>query len=390
MFDVWQQAINNAKSFRHDLHQEPEIAWQETRTAEKIRERLSRMGIRWRACADTGTVAELNSKARGGPHIALRGDIDALPIHEQTGRDWSSQIPGKMHACGHDGHTATLMASAQWLKRNEDRLAGPVSLLFQPAEEGGHGALKMIEDGALEGVDKIFGWHNWPAIPFGHLACPDGLVMCGNSTFKIKIHGRGGHASQPELCRDPVLAASAITLALQQIVSRKLAPQQAAVVSVTSIEAQSGDTIIPQSAILSGSIRIPDMDARDQIFEQIESISHHTAMAYGVEAEVNLIPRYYPTTNHATEARLVRDFWAEEFGETKTDPRIALPVMASEDFSYYLREIPGAFALVGSDDGPDHQYPCHSPHYDFNDRLTPLVMRLYSRLVGIPVPENGA
>lgn len=389
MFDVWQQAINNAKTLRHDLHKEPEIAWQETRTAEKIRSLLSDMDISWRPCADTGTVAMLNGGQRGGIHIALRGDIDALPIHEQTGKTWSSQTPGKMHACGHDGHTATLMASAQWLKVNEERLSGPVSLLFQPAEEGGHGALKMIEDGALDGVDKIFGWHNWPAIPFGHLACPDDLVMCGNSTFRITIHGRGGHASQPELCRDPVLAASAITLALQQIVSRKLAPQQAAVVSVTSIEAQSGDTIIPQSAVLSGSIRIPDMSARDKIFEQIESISHHTALAYGVEAEVHLIPRYYPTANHASEAKLVRNLWTEEFGEDKTHPGIALPVMASEDFSYYLREIPGAFALVGSDDGPDHQHPCHSPHYDFNDRLTPLVMRLYSRLAGIAVPENG-
>jgi amidohydrolase len=388
MFDVWQHAVDNAKTLRHQLHQEPEIAWQETRTAETIRTQLGQLGIPWRPCADTGTVARLNPKGRGAPHIALRGDIDALPIEEQTGKAWMSRSPGMMHACGHDGHTATLVATAAWLKACENQLQGPVSLIFQPAEEGGHGARRMIEDGALEEVDKIFGWHNWPAIPFGHIACPDGLVMCGNATFRITINGKGGHASQPELCRDPVLAGSAITLALQQIVSRRLPPQQATVVSVTSIEAQSGDTIIPQQAILSGSIRMSEMSARDSIFEQVESISQHTARAYGVDAEVVLIPRYYPTINHAGEACLVRQLWAEEFGEPTTDPQTVIPVMASEDFSYYLREIPGAFVLVGADDGPDHQYPCHSPHYDFNDRLTPLVMRLYSRLAGIPVPVN--
>ncbi|MBD3816127.1 MAG: amidohydrolase, partial [Halothiobacillus sp.] len=211
MSSTWAQNIQEATALRHRLHRSPELSWQEHGTAQIIRSQLKALDIPWRACANTGTVATLAPNATGR-HIALRGDIDALPITEQTVVDWISQTPGVMHACGHDGHTATLMAVARWLKTNESALAGPVSLLFQPAEEGGHGARVMIEDGALDGVDWIFGWHNWPAIPFGQAVCPDGPVMAANGIFEIELTGRGGHASQPELCRDPVLAAAAVTL----------------------------------------------------------------------------------------------------------------------------------------------------------------------------------
>ena len=394
MSDVWQQTINSAQTLRQELHANPELAWQETRTAARIRQLLTTLDIPWRACADTGTVATLTpgaTKARSdSTHIALRGDIDALPIVEQTDKQWSSCTPGLMHACGHDGHTATLYATARWLKHHQHLLSAPVTLIFQPAEEGGHGAKKMIADGALEGVDEIYGWHNWPAIPFGHIVCPDGLVMCGNSTFRLTVNGRGGHASQPELCRDPVLAASAITLALQQIISRRLAPQQAAVVSVTSIDAPSGDTIIPSKAVIGGSIRMPDSQTKNQILELIKDISQQTAKAYGVECDVDITPRYNATINHPQQAQRVRNLWAEEYGAIAIAQHLPMPVMASEDFSYYLQEIPGAFALVGADDGADHQAPCHSPHYDFNDRLTALVTRLYSRLAGIPAPRQSS
>jgi len=386
MANIWQQAIDTAQQLRHDLHRHPELGWQEVRTADVIRRELTELDIPWQACAELGTLGRLNPDAPG-QHIALRADMDALPITEQTTHIWRSTYEGAMHACGHDGHTATLLATARWLKSVETQLPGPVTLLFQPAEEGGHGAKKMIEDGALDGIDVIYGWHNWPAMQFGQLVCPDDIVMCGNGTFEIKLTGEGGHASQPELCRDPILAASAVTMALQQIISRRLPPQLAAVISVTSIEAPSAATVIPASAKLGGSIRVPDSHTRDLITRLMTETAEQTAAAYGVKAEVFHFPRYDATINHAKPARHVRELWQQEHGPSSLDTAIRVPIMASEDFSYYLKEIPGAFALIGANDGPDHQAVCHSPIYDFNDRLIPLVTRLYARLVGAPLAK---
>lgn len=389
MSDYWQQTIAAAKTLRRELHSIPELGWQEVQTAEKVRSALTQLGISWRACADTGTVGILNADAaknNAARHIALRGDIDALPITEKTQKPYASVHEGCMHACGHDGHTATLLAAAQWLKHHESSLNCTVTLLFQPAEEGGHGAQRMIEDGALEGVDEIYGWHNWPAIPFGEMLCPDGIVMSGNGTFTVRVEGKGGHASQPELCRDPVLAASAITLALQQIVSRQLPPQSAAVLSVTSIDAPSSATVIPATATIGGSIRVPNEAVRDQINQSINEISQFTAKSYGVQCEVDIERRYHSTINHSAQARNMRACWQQEWGEHAVNQTLPTPIMASEDFSYYLKAIPGAFALIGADDGPDHQAPCHSSFYDFNDRLIPRVVRLFSRLAGAPLP----
>ncbi|MGB1580492.1 MAG: N(2)-acetyl-L-2,4-diaminobutanoate deacetylase DoeB2, partial [Nevskiales bacterium] len=332
-------------------------------------------------------VATLAPQA-GGRHVALRADIDALPITEASGADWSSQRPGCMHACGHDGHTATLFAAAWWLKQHESELPGPVSLFFQPAEEGGHGALRMIEDGALQGIDCIFGWHNWPAISFGKAVCPDGPVMAANGTFQINITGQGGHASQPESCRDPVLAAAAITTALQQIVARRLPPQQAAVISVTSIEAPSAATVIPDTAQIGGSFRIADDGLREQIGEWITEISQATAQAHGVTADVLMQPRYGVTVNHPAAAAQMRRGLAHCLGPDWHSNHTPVPIMASEDFSYYLREVPGAYALIGADDGQGHDLPCHSPRYDFNDALIPLVARLYLQLASAPSPDS--
>lgn len=386
MSDLWQDTIDFAQHLRHDLHQNPELGWQEQQTANRIRACLDDLDIGWRACAGTGTVAVLNAAGQG-THIALRGDIDALPIHEQTGKQWHSRQAGCMHACGHDGHTATLMAAARWLKLHENQLAGPVTLLFQPAEEGGHGAREMIADGALADVDAVYGWHNWPALGFGQMLCPDGIVMCGNGTFQIAVHGQGGHASQPELCRDPVLAASAIVQSMQQVVSRRLPPQQAAVVSITSFEAPSAPTVIPAKATLGGSIRVVDRQMRDTVNALIREVAEHTARSFGCSAETRILPRYDATINHAAQADKMRRCWQELYGDNTLDLNTARPIMASEDFSYYLQVVPGAFALIGSDDGPEHQAPCHSPHYDFNDRLIAQVTRLFARLAGAPLPD---
>lgn len=385
MSSIWTHYIQDATQLRRALHCAPELTWQEHATAQTIRTALQTHDIPWRVCADTGTVATLAPSAPGR-HIALRGDIDALPIREQTGVDWASRTPGVMHACGHDGHTATLMAVARWLKANESILPGPVSLLFQPAEEGGHGARAMIEEGALDGVEWIFGWHNWPAIPFGQAVCPDGPLMAANAVFEIEITGSGGHASQPELCRDPVLAAAAITLNLQQIVARRLPPQAAAVVSVTSIDAPSGITVTPESARLAGSVRIGDTQTRALIGRLIEDIAESTARSYGVEAKLTFTPRYQATVNHPEPALHYRGALASVLGADWCASELPVPIMASEDFSYYLEAIPGAFALIGADDGAGHHEPCHSPRYDFNDRLIDPVGRILASLIGVSPP----
>ena len=382
MSNAWEETIAFAESLRKKLHTHPELSWQETNTAAVIRAQLDTLQIPWRECADKGTVAWINKDAPGKA-IALRGDMDALPIHEQTGVAWQSVHEGCMHACGHDGHTATLLATARWLKLHEAELPQPVVLIFQPAEEGFHGAREMIKDAALDGVGVIYGWHNWPALPYGTIACPNDIVMCGNGTFRIEFKGKGGHASQPELCADPLLAASAVNVALQQIVSRRVAPQATAVISVTEMHGGSAPTVIPETASLSGSIRVPDEATREQINQHISDVATQTAAAYGVSCEVFHEPRYQATINHEAPANQARQEWTSLYGDDALNHGQALPIMASEDFSYYLQAIPGAFALIGSDDGDGHDVPCHSPHYDFNDRLIADVCRWFSQLAGL-------
>lgn len=378
-----QDIINTAIQFRRDLHQKPELSWQEHATAATIRHALTELNIPWRSCTETGTLAYFGSEL-SGLHIALRGDIDALPVIEKSGKAWSSKTKGCMHACGHDGHTAALIATAHWLKLHESQLAGPVTLVFQPAEEGGHGALKMIEDGALKGVNEIYGWHNWPAVPYGQALCPDGTIMSANSTFSIQVDGKGGHASQPEACHDPVLAASAINLAAQQIVSRRLAPQQAGVVSITSIDGLSGNTIIPGQVNMAGGIRGVTTEIRDFLTTTLTEVVSQTAASYGCKAETIHKPCYGATQNHPAQASKYRQSLKTEFGDNWLCQNVATPIMASEDFSYFLNEVPGAFALIGADDGDGHDDPCHSAHYDFNDKLIARVLPIYARLVGLP------
>lgn len=378
---------------RRSLHQTPELAWEEVATAEWIRERLTELGISWRAVAGTGTVATLTPKEIRGPHLAFRAELDALPIQEATGLPFASRIPGIMHACGHDGHMAALLGTAKWMKQHEFDLFGPVSFVFQPAEEGGHGALRMLEAGGLEGVDAIYGWHNWPALPLGKALCPDGTVMSGNGTFRITVHGKGGHASQPEAARDPVLAAAALTLNLQQIVSRRLPPQAKVVVSVTSVDGRSSPTIIPGQVVLEGSFRFSEARWRASIESLLVEISESTASSYGVSAEVEVFPRYGATVNDPASAALYREALGAEFGSDFDRTDLLLPIMASEDFSYYLNQLPGAFALMGisetgAEESPDFSAPCHSAHYQFNDKVLPHVVRLFSRLAGVPVPDT--
>ena len=389
----WQEVVNIAKELRHWFHQNPELTWQEEQTAERIRQCLTDWGIEWHECAKYGTVGVIarRGKAHGGKNIALRADMDALPIAEQSGVEFASKVEGKMHACGHDGHMAALLGTALWLKQNEAQLNHTVTLLFQPAEEGGHGALKMIEDGALEGVDEVYGWHNWPAMNFGTAVCPDGAVMSGNGVFEIQLEGVGGHASQPEACRDPLLAGAAISLNLQQIVSRRMPPQAATVVSVTQFETNSSATnVTPQSARLAGSLRFSEPQWYEPLTQLIEQIAEDTAKTYGVHAQVKIKPYYPATINHSLPAGNFRAILQSELGEGFSNVEMAVPIMGSEDFSYYLREKPGAFALIGMADpeAQAYQYACHHPSYQFNDHLLELVMRSFCQLVGADVPKK--
>ncbi len=375
--------IDQAIVFRKELHQYPEITWQEFETAKQIRTKLDELGIPWRACTETGTVAVIapDAKAKNNSkNIALRGDIDALPITEVVESDYKSKNEGVMHACGHDGHTATLWAVAAFLKQQEAELTNTVTLLFQPAEEGGHGAQKMVDDGALENVDYVFGWHNWPNMPFGTAVCPDHTVMAGNGRVRIKVIGKGGHASQPEQCHDPILAASAITLNLQQIVSRRLPPQNGAVLSITSIDGKSAFNVTRDYVNIGGGIRFTEPEDFDAMIELIPQIAADTAKSYGCTAECEVGPIYPATINDAKAAHLYRNGLRDVLGEDWQDETTRMPVMGSEDFSYFLQERPGAYALIGATDGEQFKHSLHNPKYQFNDALIPKVIELFSLL----------
>ncbi len=377
----WAETVARATELRRELHRRPELAWAEHSTAAAVRAELDAIGLDWRPCAGTGTVVRLAPHAPGR-HTALRADLDAMPIREATGLPYASENEGVMHACGHDGHTAALLAAARWLHLHEDALPGPVTLLFQPAEEGGHGAREMIAGGALDGVDVVFGWHNWPGLPPGRALCPDGSVMSANGTFEVELIGRGGHASQPEATADPVLAAAAVVVALQQIVARRTSPQQAAVVAVTSLRAESAATVTPDTAGFAGSVRAADDDARTRVFALIDEIATATAAAHGVRAEVRCAVRYGATVNHPGPAAELRERLGAVLGPHWPEPAAATPVLASEDFSYYLRRIPGAFALLGS----GTTAPLHSAEYDFDDALLDPAARVLLGMAGAPEP----
>lgn len=387
MDDFWNTIIAQAIMNRKQLHQIPEPCWREEKTATFLEENLNRLSIEFRRCAGTGLVATVAKNARG-QHVALRCDMDGIGLRESNSFDYVSSVNDCMHGCGHDGHMATMLATLSWLKLHEKSLPGPVTAIFQPAEEGGYGAREMISDGVLEGVDSIFGWHNWPAIAFGKAACAPGAMMAANASFSIELLGSGGHSSQPECCRDPILASAAVTLALQQVVSRNILPQNAGVVSVTSIDGKSSETVIPDRVKLAGSVRMATRRDIKEVGEKITQISCLVAKGYGVQAKVVYNNRYPAVKNNSQASMQFVDCFETVLGHQWQCQDTLLPIMASEDFSYYLAEIPGSFALVGAGDGGKHSVPCHNSHYDFNDHLIGPMVRIFSQLSGAPDPLN--
>ena len=369
--------VSDAVALRRRLHRRPELMYDLPETAAVVRGELDRLGIPWRACAGTGTVADLPGGS--APRIAFRADLDALPLDECTGLPWASEKPGFMHACGHDGHTASLVAAAAWLLRTP--LPGPVRLLFQPAEEGGHGAKKMVEDGCLEGVDAVYGYHNWPHIPFGKAACPTGPVMASNGEWHARIQGRGGHAAAPHQCIDPIVAGAHFVTLVQQLVSRQVAPQESAVVTVTCFHGGTADNIIPDAVELVGTVRAGTTGRRDELAKKVAEVLSAACAPSGAVPTFTFTPCYPATVNHVGAAQTARAALESVLGPAWEHTE-GVPLMAAEDFGYYLTQKPGAYLLLGAGKPGAAIEGCHSPRFDFNDDLIPVVARLWARIAG--------
>ena len=357
-------------AWRRDLHAHPELQYDLPRTAGLVADKLRSFGCDAvvEGIGRTGVVALIKGRTNhSGKTIAFRADMDALPIFEATGAEHASTIPGKMHACGHDGHTAMLLGAAQYLSetRNFD---GTVAVVFQPAEEGGAGAEAMVRDGLIDrfGISEIYGLHNSPLLPLGQFAIRPGAFYAAVDSFHIEVTGKGGHAARPNNTVDTTLAASAIVMALQSVVSRNTDPQQPLVVSVTSFRTESDAfNVIPEHVTLRGTVRSFDMDVRARTIERIEALATLTAQSYGATATFGFDEEPYPVmVNHDTETDHCSSAAREVAGTCITDaPRTT----GGEDFAYMRRACPGAYIQLGIGEGPG----LHHPAYDFNDDVIP-------------------
>ncbi|HYE04839.1 MAG TPA: amidohydrolase [Planctomycetota bacterium] len=379
--------VERAVEIRRDLHRHPELGFAEERTAAVVRRELDRLGIAWRACAGTGTVGIIGA-GKTGRRIALRADLDALPMAEETGLPWASVHPNTMHACGHDGHTASLIAAAAYLKSREQDLPGTITLLFQPAEERGAGAQKMVDGGALDEVDEVYGYHNWPTIPLGRAGCIPGTLMAANGEFDLVITGRGGHASMPHEAIDPLVAAANVVVALQQVVSRQINPIDPAVISVTAIQGGTAYNVIPDGVKLMGTVRGVTTALRDELGQRAQKLATAIAEASGCRATFTYRPQYPATVNDPAcaakaAAAIERVLGAGSVNITN------LPIMGAEDFAFYLQAKPGCYMLLGSAVAGKPVEPCHSPRFDYNEALIPLVMRLWADLAGVPIAAKA-
>ena len=366
---------------RRDIHSHPELCFKEVRTADIVAAKLTEWGIPMhRGMGTTGVVGIVHGRDGGacGRGIGLRADIDALPMQEFNTFPHASTQPGKMHACGHDGHTAMLLGAAQHLARHRD-FDGTVYLIFQPAEEGGGGAREMIKDGLFEQfpMEAVFGMHNWPGGEVGQFAVSAGPVMASSNEFKITITGKGGHAAMPHTGIDPVPVACQIVQAFQTIISRNKKPVDAGVISVTMIHAGEATNVIPDSCEMQGTVRTFTLEVLDLIEQRMQQIAEHTCAAFGAECKFEFVRNYPPTVNSAAEADFARSVMASIVGADQVMGQ--QPTMGAEDFSYMLQAKPGAYCFISNGEG-DHRAmghgggPCtlHNPSYDFNDDLIPL------------------
>lgn len=353
-------------SLRRDIHQHPELAFEEHRTAALVAEKLRMWGYDvHEGIGGTGVVGVLKN-GNGEMSIGLRADLDALPITEQTGLEWSSKKSGVMHACGHDGHTAMLLAAAKEIAEKKE-FSGTINLIFQPAEEGGGGALSMMEDGLFDRFpcDSIFAIHNMPGYPVGHFVFRDGPTMSSSDYVTIEIVGVGGHGGMPHKASDPIVAASSIVMALQTIVSRNVDPQQSAVITVGAFNAGHANNVIPGSAKLEMSIRALNPQVRVDLEKRIKNLIEAQAESFGLTANIHWKKGYAVLVNSFAETEFARNVASDLFGEAKIT-RQGAALSGSEDFSFMLEKIPGSYFFIGNGDTPG-TCMVHNPAYDFND-----------------------
>jgi hippurate hydrolase len=372
---------------RRDIHAHPELCFEEVRTADVVAGKLAEWGIPvHRGMGKTGVVGII--KNGNSPRaIGLRADMDALPMQEFNTFAHASQHAGKMHACGHDGHTAMLLAAAQHLAKHRN-FDGTVYLIFQPAEEGGGGAREMMRDGLFDKfpLDAVFGMHNWPGMKAGSFAASAGPVMASTNEFKITLRGKGGHAAMPHNAIDPVPVACQLVQAFQTIISRNKKPIDAGVISVTMIHAGEATNVIPDSCELQGTVRTFTLEVLDMIEQRMRQLAEHLCAAHDMRCEFEFERNYPPTINSAHEADFARQVMAGIVGETNVLAQE--PTMGAEDFAYMLQAKPGAYVFIGNGEG-DHRVmghgggPCmlHNPSYDFNDDLIPLGATYWVQLV---------
>lgn len=348
---------------RRDIHAHPELAFEEHRTSDLVAARLEALGLEvHRGLARTGLVGTLRNG--NGRSVGLRADMDALPLEELGTPGHRSTHHGVMHACGHDGHTAMLLGAAEELARTR-RFNGTVHVIFQPAEENLGGGRVMVEEGLFQKFpcEAVFALHNWPGIPAGHIAVQPGPMMASYDTFSLIVTGVGGHAAMPEKAKDPIVASAELILALQTIVSRKVSPHEAAVVTVTAIKGGETFNVIPEEVELKGTVRCFSPEVRRLIFSEIDRMASAIAGANDLSIRVRLEEGYPSTLNTDAEARFAADVARRLFGDARVQTNFR-PSMASEDFSLMLEAVPGAYIWLGA--GIDAA-PLHNPHYDFND-----------------------
>lgn len=396
IIDAIQTRFPEFQAIRRDIHAHPELGYQEHRTSALVADRLKAWGYEVDiGLGGTGVVGTLR-RGSSPRSIGLRADMDALPLQEENSFEHRSQTPGRMHACGHDGHTATLLAAAAHLAEHA-HFDGTVHLIFQPAEEGGGGARKMIEDGLFERFpcDAVFGLHNWPGIPVGTAGLTAGPLMGSSNEFEIRIQGKGAHAALPQNGVDPVLTATHLVQAFQSIITRNKNPIEAAVLSVTEIHAGDANNIIPDTAIVRGTVRTFSLDMLDLIESRMKALTEHICAAFGASARFDFHRNYPPTINHPEQAAFAARVLAEVLGAEHVINPVE-PTMGAEDFAFMLQQRPGCYFFLGNGDGGHRANghgagPCmlHNPSYDFNDALIPIGATLWVRLVEAFLPTQA-
>lgn len=392
-----QRELKSLVALRHELHKHPELSFQEHGTSKIVQRELSAIGIEFKKglAKGTGVVGYLPAtepEGKNKPSVALRADMDALPITEATGKPYASCNPGVMHACGHDGHTTMLIGAARVLAKS--KRPNPVTFIFQPAEEDGGGAEHLCNEGVLKGakggvggggggggpagignpVGRIYGLHGWPTMPQGQIGTRAGAMLASTDEFEVTVHGVGGHAAYPHLCKDPIVATSHIIVALQTLVSRNVGPLDSAVATVGIIKAGTANNIIPDSAYFIGTFRALSDTTRAMGEERIMELIRSTAKAHGCRAEAKWLPGYPVTMNDKAEAARILAIAAERFGASKA-MQIEHPTMGGEDFAYYCKHVPACFFFLGMKPPPPHgdKYAAlHQPEFDFNDEVIPI------------------